>query len=71
MGTPPPAAEEGAILCFLKDFSCCEKYRYLWLCWYLLNGLGVQTFRIWPAGIFISLFLLGLSCWQRRRQPRI
>lgn len=41
------------------------------LCWFLLNEQEVLAFRTWLAGIFISLFLLGLSCRQRRKQLRI
>lgn len=41
------------------------------LCWFLLNEQEVLAFRTWLAGIFISLFLLGLGCWQHRKRPRL
>ena len=41
------------------------------LCWFLLNEQEVLAFRTWLAGIFISLFLLGLGCWQHRKQPHL
>ena len=41
------------------------------LCWCLLNRQEALAFRTWLAGIFISLFLLGLSRRQRRKQRRV